>query len=166
VRNDPDIFFVDSEGLNEFRSSTSVPRKSILALTYVSTVNVMVLANSLNSENINEICSFFSLIFFLNQENQYSNRTLLIFKDKRVIPIGKRLTSEKYIKLRKEQDEKILSNVIEIFSDNDLNFTDHQLKVICPPSSLKEKHHYWETMKDVVEYFIEISNQQQPITGE
>jgi hypothetical protein len=70
-QNDQDIFFIDSEGLASFDEETLGLRRSLFALTQISSVIVMVMKEQLNKANIKEVRSFFWFGFVNESRKQH-----------------------------------------------------------------------------------------------
>jgi hypothetical protein len=167
IESDPDIFFIDCEGLHSLGNTTAVLKQATFALSQMASMTILVMKEQVNLENIENVRSLFVLSHaFSRQLPGFSIGTTIMMRD---IGIrrerGQELTLDEKNHLRQKCDEEQRTKIMKILNDNLIAFSETDFLVLAQPQ-FDDSDLYWKSIEDFLNFMLLIAVKRGHISGQ
>jgi hypothetical protein len=178
VPSNPDLFFVDCEGLHSFGKTTPGLKKATFALTQMARVTVLVMKDQVNYDNLTSVISIFTLTHaFSRAIPRSSTGTAIMIREVGVRVDDEFATISVKDQIRRQADIEQRRHVQAVLNEGNesgngsgigtgfVHFCDEDLLVLAQPERDIESDLYWKSIEDLLKFIKSISNRRSVIPG-
>jgi ubiquitin len=166
----PDLFFVDCEGMDHLDGTSKGYGQILLALSQISTVSVLVNEGLLNIQDIQQICSLLSMTKFLSLTSEKMETGFATFEREIGVQVDSddisdvTDTSVEYERARKAQDESRRKQVHRWLNQCGVPCSLDNFCSLLQPD-FDEANGYWASIKDFVNFIQRIASRTLLVPG-